>query len=92
MLKIDGHHIWRGGDKIGYVEGNHLYNHEGHRVGYWTDDSVYDMNGNRLLRIEKNNIIAHDGTQHHLDNVIGDIPSATLDDTAKVAIKTFFGD
>ncbi len=92
MIRIEGHRVWRGADKIGYVEGNHLYNEDGHKVGYWSGNELYDHSGKRLLRIEGNRIVSAEGSGTHLDDVIEDIPSATLPDIARVAIKTFFGD
>ncbi len=92
MIKIEGHRVWRGGDKIGYVEGNHLYNEDGERVGYWSGDSLYDMKGDRLLRVRENRVIDRNGEEHHLDDLIEDIPSASMPELARLAIKTFFGD
>ncbi len=91
MIRIEGNHIWRGTDKIGWVEGNHLYNEEGDRVGYWSGDALYDIHGNRLLHIHNNRVIDRGGKEAHLDDVIETIPSASMSEIARVAIKTFFG-
>ncbi|HUZ92879.1 MAG TPA: hypothetical protein VNG29_02675 [Candidatus Paceibacterota bacterium] len=88
MLKFIGRDIWRGGEKVGWVEENHIYAHDGKKLGYFEGNYVYDANsGQKIAYIEGDYLISEGGNQKiPLDKVSEEIVGGVLPEIGKCAV------
>jgi len=90
MITISGNHILRGGEKIGWVEGNHIFNNDGHKAGYFTEHEVFDSDGRKLGSVRGDFVYSGDKEirlEHFLKDIEGGFESAI----ARAAILMIFG-
>lgn len=93
MVQIKDNHLWRGGDYIGKIEGDGIYEHSGRRLGYFRDNHVYDHEGREVAWIEGNKVkFPHDSTTLRLEDIQESIVGGPYSDLARVAVKMFLGD
>jgi hypothetical protein len=57
MIEVMNNEIKRGGIKIGYIEGNHIYDHDGKKLAYISDTAAFDMNDKKIAYIEGEYVI-----------------------------------
>jgi len=92
MIKINGNGIFRDGIKIGWIDGTHIFDHTGKKLGYIASDMVFDETARKLAHLEGEYIYHPDGSkQTRLEDMIDTLPSATLSNIQRVAIRIFFG-
>ena len=95
MITIKDKELWRGGEKVGRVEEDHILDHEGKRLGHFSDSEkkIYDENGKEVGKIVGNHI-TFPGDEHYIrveDNqqlILGGVYS----DVARAAIRIFLGE
>jgi hypothetical protein len=93
MLKIDGHEVWRGGDKVGYVEGDRIRNHDGRMLGYFSDNHIYNADGHKIAYVEGNHLYSEGRSNAgvHLDDINKNIVGGILPEMCKCAIYCLIG-
>jgi len=91
MIKIEGNDIRRGGEKIGWIEENDMFNEDGKKVGYWSSNDIYDGNGRKLGYIEGNYCYASDGNKFELDDIRKEITGGSLSDLERAAVRLLLG-
>jgi hypothetical protein len=93
MLKIEGHEIWRSGERAGYIDGNHIRNHDYKMLGYFSDGHVYNAAGHKIAYIEGNHLHPEDGSgaKISLDDVNKGISGGVLPELGKCAIYCLIG-
>jgi hypothetical protein len=92
MLKLIGNDIWRGENKIGYVEGHHIIDHNGKKLGYFTDHHVWNMNDDKIAYIEEDHLFTESGkSKILLENVAETIEGGVLPIIGKCAIYILLG-
>ncbi len=91
MLEVRGNDIYRAGVKIGWVLESRVYNHEGKEVGYFTNDSIFDLKGELLARVS-GNYVYFGSRQTPLDDILSNIEGVGLSNAGRVAIITFLGE
>ncbi len=91
MLEVRGIYVYRGGEKIGWVNSNSIYDHTGKKLGYFTTDAVYAINGARMAHIDGNHVY-FGGKSMDLEDLIDHIAAVNLSDPARVAVITFLGE
>ena len=52
MIKIEKNVIMRDGVKIGWIEGDHIYDHNGKRLALFTTDTAFDESGKKIAHID----------------------------------------
>ena len=62
MIKVEGQNLWRGGVKIGYVSQNSIFDDAGKKLGYCSANNIYDANGRRIAWLDGNNIYFSDSS------------------------------
>ena len=93
MVKIVDNDIWRGTEKIGWIEGNDIYSAAGSRkVGYFTSNDIYDINGNKVGWIEGNFLKTIEGRSIRLEENRARIMGSTASDLTRAAIRLLLGD
>jgi len=90
MIEIKGNDIYRKSVKIGWISGNHIYDHSGKTLGYFTNTEIYDSTGKRVARVSGNYVFSGDH-QQNIDDVIDDVTGGNLSNSCQVAISCFFG-
>lgn len=95
MVKIIGNDIWRGGQKIGYIDGNsRVFAHDGKKLGYFQDKYVYNQEGVRTAYIEEDHLVSYGGSSNAripLDKVNESIEGGVLPEIGKCAVYVLLG-
>jgi len=52
MIQVINNDIKRDGIKIGYIDGDHLFDHNGKKLAYFSSTEVLDESGKRIAHIE----------------------------------------
>jgi len=93
MIKIDDNHIWREGEKIGWIEGHRIYNADDEKVGYYDDAYIYDVSGRKIGYFEGDYLKSEDGNltvrlEENREHVTG----GSYSDHARAAIRLLLGE
>ncbi len=93
MIKIAGNDLWRGGKRIGWVEGNYIRAQDGKRLGYHYGNYIYAENGEKLAFIEGDYLCseADFGKKIRLEAVNEALPGGILPEITKCAIYILLG-
>ena len=83
-----GNDITRAGEKIGWIEGNHIFAHDGKKIGYFAENYVYDVNTQKIARIEGDFLISMGAREARtkLEQVNEEITGGVLPEIGKCAI------
>lgn len=93
MIKIIENDIFRGGEKIGYIRGNEIWEISGNKIGYYRGDEIYNYKGVKIGYIDAGYIKYENGNrkisfQENKNRIIGE----TIPDICRAAIRLLFGD
>ena len=94
MVKIIGNEIWRSGEKIGWVEDDHIRDRAGKRLGYFRDRFVYDMDDHKIAYIEQDYLISQGSGSEakiRLNEVAENIEGGVLSEIGKCAVYVLLG-
>ena len=92
MVKIIGNDVWRGGEKIGFIEGNYIRTHDGKRIGYFEGNFVYNEGGTKTAYIEEDHLVSYGGNSRiPLDKVNESIEGGVLPEIGKCAVYVLLG-
>ncbi len=93
MIKIEENKIFRGGEKIGWFEGNHLFEHSGKLLGFFEGGKIYDHDGKEVGHLKGNHLeLPRDDKFIRLEDIAQNITGGTQDDLARSAIRIFLGE
>ena len=95
MVKLLGHEVWRAGEKIGWIDGNHVRDHNDKKLGYFLDHYVYDMNDHKIAYIEEDYLVSvGSGSEAkvRLDEVAENVVGGVLPEIGKCAVYVLLGD
>ena len=96
MIKLIGNDIWRGDRKIGWMDGNHVRDHDGKKLGYFEDRFVYNEDGHKVAYIEEDFLIPYGGSDSspskvRLEAIAEDVTGGTIPELARAAIYILLG-
>lgn len=92
MVKIIGNDIWRAGQKIGWIDGDHVRAHDGTKLGYFQGNFVFGEDGHKLATIEGDHLIAYGGNAKVLlEKISEDIEGGVLPEIGKCAVYVLLG-
>lgn len=93
MIKIVGNDMMRGGEKLGYIRENDIYDRMGKKLGYHQENDIYDAHGRKLGYLEGNYLkdASGDGVDS-LTEIRRDIQGGTISDLERAAIRLLVGD
>lgn len=60
-MKVFENKIWRDGQKIGWIDGNHIRDHADQRLGYFENNFVYNQAGHKVAYILENELKFENG-------------------------------
>jgi hypothetical protein len=93
MIKVVGAELWRGGEKIGWVEGQHIRAHDGKKLGYFEGNLIYGEDGRKLAYVEGDHLISYgSNSKISLEQVSEGIEGGVLSEGAKCAVYVLLGD
>ena len=91
MLKLVGNDVYRASEKIGWIEGNHVFGHDGRKLGYFDSLRIYDINADKVAYVEGDTLYDAAGNHKaHLEDISEDI-EGVLGTTGKCAIYVLLG-
>jgi hypothetical protein len=93
MLKISGHEIWRDGERVGYVDGDHIRDHAYKMLGYFSGDHVFNAGGHKIAYLEGNHLLSESSpsTKVHVDEINRSITGSMLPEIGRCAIYMLIG-
>jgi len=92
MIKIDGDHLWRGGQKIGWVEDRHVRAEDGKHLGYFDESHIYSEEGHRLGYVEGDYLFSESGdSKIALEKISEEIVGGTIPEIGKCAVYMLLG-
>jgi hypothetical protein len=93
MLKIIGREIWRGGEKVGFIEENHVRAHDGKKLGYFEENHVRDTAGNKIAYISGDHLYTESlgNVKISLDKVNEMVMGGLLPEIGKCAVYILIG-
>ena len=99
MIQVHGNELWRGGQKIGFVQGNKIFSHNPDgsfkEAGYVSDNHVYNAHDNRKMAYLEgdyvydalkpaNKVRIEDNHQH--------VQGGEISDAHRAAVRMLLGD
>jgi hypothetical protein len=92
MIKMMGNEIWRGGEKIGWIEGKNIMDRGGKKQGFVEGDHIYDEGDNKIAYVEGDFLIAHGGTSKiPLEKIAEDVEGGVISAITRAAIYILLG-
>lgn len=92
-IKIVGNDIWRGGERIGWIEGEWIKDRSGTRLGYFDDTYVYGADARKIAYVDGNYLNMYDGSAKVSSSDVGkEVEGGTRPELEKCAIYILFGD
>lgn len=93
MIKINGHELWRGGEKIGWIEENHIIAHGGKKMGFYSGNHIYGSDGGKLAFVEGNHLYSGSGMDEKIDleKVNESIVGGVVPEICKCAVYVLLG-
>jgi hypothetical protein len=78
MMKIFDNKIWRDGQKIGWIDGNHVRTDQGNqKLGYFENNFIYNMEGHKVAYVYENELrFENGGTAVPLEHINEEIEGA----------------
>ena len=93
MIKVIGNDFWRGGQKVGFLSGDHIIDHEGTKIGNIMGDHIYDKHGNKVAFIEGDYIyIINPSRKIRIEDNNQEVFGGTLTSIQKAAARVLFGE
>ena len=92
MIEIIGNDIRRGGEKIGFIRDDDLYDDKGHKRGYFSDSAgdIFDASGKKIGYLEGNHCVAGD-ERVSLSDIRREIRGGSYGDCARAAVWLLLG-
>ncbi|MGC9605259.1 MAG: 4-fold beta flower protein [Minisyncoccia bacterium] len=88
---VNNNEIRRGGVKIGRVDGDHIYDHNGNKVAYFSSTEVFDMTGKRIAYIEGEYVyLPRNGEKVRIEDNSREV-GGMVSDACKAAIRLALG-
>lgn len=94
MITIKGNDIWRGGEKIGWISGNDIFNADGIKIGYFSEsaEDIFNKSGRKIGYIENSKVKRIDGSPIDLNDIQRQVQGGTLSSIARAAIRLLLGE
>ena len=92
MVKLIDNDVWRDGDKIGYIQENRVYSHDGTRLGYFEQIYVHNKDGDKVAYIQDDHLISYTGSSNvSLETVSEKVQGGVLPEIGKCAVYVLLG-
>ena len=92
MIRVSGHELTRGGQKIGSIQGDYIYSYEGHKLGSVQGTHVFDVSGNKLAWLEGDYIRTTSGKSIRIEDNHEHVNGGEISDIQRAAIRILLGD
>ena len=91
MIQIINNEIKRDGVKIGWIEGDHIIDHTGKKVAYFSDKEAYGSDGKKIAYLEGEFIIfPRNNTKVRIEDN-NRLVSGLVSDVCRAAIRLTLG-
>jgi hypothetical protein len=92
MIKVLDNELWRGSDKIGWLEMNAVFDENGRKLGYFYDKAIFNANGDKIAYILDNRLETMDGRKIYVDDLMEHVSGYAVPDIARAAVYLLIGD
>lgn len=90
-IKIKGNDITKKGEKLGWYQGNDVYNAKGEKVGYFSGNDIYDKSGKKLGYVKENKFRGTTGESVGADKINKTVKGGNASLLERAAIRELFG-
>jgi hypothetical protein len=91
MLKLLGNEIYRAGDKIGWLERNHVFARDGRKLGYFDSVRVYSADGDKIAYVEGDTLYDAAGNPKAPLELVSEAIEGVLGAVGKCAVFVLLG-
>ncbi len=94
MIKLQGNEIWRGGEKIGWIDGHHIFDRDGRKLGAFEENFVYNEDGKKVAYIQGDFLYAEGGSadaKTSLEKIAEDVGGGVAAEICRAAIYILLG-
>lgn len=93
MLRLVGDIVWRGDQRIGWLEGHAVFAYSSGKIGYYDNSYVYNASGRKIAYFEGDYMKTEDGQLSiRLENLRDYVVSDSCSDHGRAAIRLLLGD
>ncbi len=93
MINVSGHDLFRGGQKIGYIQNNDIFSHDGKKVGFVDGSHVFNRDGHKLAYLEGDYIYhTQDSQKIRIEDNHQHVSGGAISDTQRAAVRVLLGD
>lgn len=92
MIKILDNELWRGSDKIGWLEMNSVFNENGVKVGYFHGNDIFEADGDKIGYIAGNRLYTTNGREIYEDDIMEHVSGSGVPDVVCAAVYLLIGD
>lgn len=93
MINVSGKDLFRGGQKIGYIQGNDIFSHEGKKLGFVEGNHVFNHDGKKLAYLE-GDYVHHtaDSKKIRVEDNHQHVNGGAISDAQRAAARVLLGD
>jgi hypothetical protein len=92
MVKLVGNDIYRGGEKIGWLQTPHIFAHDGKKLGYFEGIFVYNADARKIAYLEGNFLVPEGGgPKVPVQKIVEDVTGGVIPDIERAAIFVLLG-
>ena len=92
MIHVEGKSCTRGGEKIGWLAENDVYDHTGKKLGYFQSNDIFDASGKKIGWIEGDYLHTIDGKKFSFEENRSVVCGGLLSNEERAAARLFFGE
>lgn len=92
MIKIVGNDLWRGSDKIGWLELNSVFDENGRKLGYYRGNDIFDADGDKVAFLTGNRLYMSDGREIYADDIMEHVGGHGVPDIVRAMVYVLMGD
>jgi hypothetical protein len=90
MPHVIDNKIWHDGQRIGWVDGEHIRDDENKKLGYFENGYVYNESGHKVAYIHENELCYENGRPPSELEHVNELIQGGISMLAKCAIKVLF--
>lgn len=93
MINVSGKDLFRGGQKIGYIQGNDIFSHDGKKLGYVDSKHVFSRDGQKLAYLEGDYVYhTQDSKKMRIEDNHQHVNGGAISDVQRAAARVLLGD
>ena len=91
MIHILNRDVYKDGEKVGWVEGGHIFESSGKKIGYISGNDIFSYSGNKVAYLKGTALsrVGH-SIAVHTDEINKEVTKGDFSDLERAAVFTLF--